>query len=778
MGDFSSMALDTELEQILRSNHSVQQEYRPRIFELPSDQIQLKELLVSDPCIEVVDCLYAQLRELVKVLQPQVKHTDESLEEAIINHLNGKKLNDYGVWVHYPWSRTLVHLLGEEEFALVRTDRNRNKITREEQLVLAEKKVGVIGLSVGQSVSLTMALERTFGEIRLADFDTLDLSNLNRIRSGARNLGLNKAVVTAREIAEIDPFLRVVCFTDGLTQANMDAFFSDGGNLDILVEECDSVDVKILARQKAKAMGIPVVMDSSDRGCLDVERFDLEPDRPILHGRIDHLDLDAARRPMSAEEKVPYMLPITGVETLSPRMKASVIELGRSISTWPQLATAVVLGGALAGDAVRRIALGQFRSSGRWHVDLDEQITDPEPQRKPPPPVPTAFALSPDLPERIQREQGPVPPSALALDHGLLERLVKAGAAAPSVGNGQPWSFVWSDRRLLLFHDMARSSSCWDQDHAWAHLALGACVENMVLQAHGCGLEVKVASGHGTHPTLYADLTFHPGGTIGGEPHEWDHLLDAVAHRRTYRAAGSKRHVPVEARTLLARTGSGAGLHYHWLDEEAQMQAVCGLVAIAERTRMMHPQGHHEYFGKQIRFTGPQNDPAEEGVAVGSLALPPMAEAAMRVLADPKAMDLLRQWNGGQAIGFLPAMHLGSSSALVLLTVDADASQQPHWEPGRAMQRFWLAAHQSGWGLQPLSSLIALKRTLAIDPGLFSTADATAVAGAYDRFERLFSLRGERPVCLFRLADPLVAHGRPRRRDITRLLHTHQPIHL
>ncbi|HPF91885.1 MAG TPA: hypothetical protein PLL57_14590, partial [Flavobacteriales bacterium] len=70
------------------------------------------------------------------------------------------------------------------EFALVRTDRNRNKITREEQAILSSKKVGVIGLSVGQSVSLTLALERSFGEIRLADHDTLELSNLNRIRSG------------------------------------------------------------------------------------------------------------------------------------------------------------------------------------------------------------------------------------------------------------------------------------------------------------------------------------------------------------------------------------------------------------------------------------------------------------------------------------------------------------------------------------------------------------------------------------------------------------------
>jgi hypothetical protein len=46
-------------------------------------------------------------------------------------------------------------------------------------------------------------------------------------------------------------------------------------------------------------------MDMSDRGCLDVERFDLEPDRPLMHGWIEHLDLDAAARPMSAEEKMP-----------------------------------------------------------------------------------------------------------------------------------------------------------------------------------------------------------------------------------------------------------------------------------------------------------------------------------------------------------------------------------------------------------------------------------------------------------------------------------------
>ncbi|MBS1940985.1 MAG: ThiF family adenylyltransferase, partial [Bacteroidetes bacterium] len=325
--------MEAPLEKLLEAPAHPDLSYHPRIFTLPGDEAALRALLREHKDIRVTDRMGAQLRELLKALNPSRKFTEESLKEAIHNHLSGSDLIRYGSWVHYPWSNHLVHLLGAVEFAVVRTDRNRNKITREEQAELAKKKIGVIGLSVGQSVSLTMAMERSFGEIRLADFDTLDLSNLNRIRTGVRHLGLNKAVITAREIAEIDPYLNVVCFTDGLTQANMDAFFTQGGKLDILVEECDSVDIKILARQKAKSLGIPVVMDMSDRGCLDVERFDLEPDRPIMHGWIDHLDLEAAKRPMSAEEKVPYMLPITGVETLSPRMKASVIELGQTIST-------------------------------------------------------------------------------------------------------------------------------------------------------------------------------------------------------------------------------------------------------------------------------------------------------------------------------------------------------------------------------------------------------------------------------------------------------------
>lgn len=366
----------TRLEALRGASAADPEAFRPVIFRLaqPSDQRALEGLLKHAPRITVHDELRAQLRELVKALQPAVKWTGGQLDEAVDAHLAGIPAELYGCWVHYPWSNRLVHLLDESEFARVRTDRNRNKITAEEQAILSTKRVGVIGLSVGQSVSLALAMERSFGELRLADFDTLELSNLNRIRSGVHHLGVNKAVNAAREIAELDPYLKVTTFTEGVNEENIDRFLTEGGKLDLLIEECDSVAVKIIARQKAKALRIPVVMETSDRGLIDVERFDLEPDRPILHGLVEHLDLPT-RFTLNPEENRALALAMIDPNQLSLRMRESIPLIGRNLSSWPQLASAIMLGGGAACDATRRILLGLPQASGRWFLDIAELMS-------------------------------------------------------------------------------------------------------------------------------------------------------------------------------------------------------------------------------------------------------------------------------------------------------------------------------------------------------------------------------------------------------------------
>lgn len=351
--------------------------YKPTLLRLdnPQDKDTFNGLFKNNQVSFVFDEIYAQLQELIKCKSPSLIITEAEYPELINKHLAGTDINEYGVWVYYPWNQRLVHLLDEDEFIEVRTNRNRNKITTEEQQILKTKKIGVVGLSVGQSIALTIAMERTCGELRLADFDTAELSNLNRIRTGVHNLGLNKTVIAAREILEIDPFLNVKIFVDGLTEGNMDSFFLENGKLDVFVEVCDGLDLKIISRFKAREYQIPVVMDTNDRGMIDVERFDTEPGRPIFHGLAEGLDPQTIKD-LTNEEKIPYILKMIGADTMSARLKASMLEVKKSINTWPQLASSVTLGGAATTDVCRRILLDQFHDSGRYYVDLDEIIGD------------------------------------------------------------------------------------------------------------------------------------------------------------------------------------------------------------------------------------------------------------------------------------------------------------------------------------------------------------------------------------------------------------------
>jgi hypothetical protein len=77
---------------------------------------------------------------------------------------------------------------------------------------------------------------------------------------------------------------------------------------------------------------------------------------------------------LTDQEKVPILGPMVGINDMSPKMKFSLSEIGKSITTWPQLASSVVLGGALVADTCRRIMLDQLRSSGRYYVDFEQLI--------------------------------------------------------------------------------------------------------------------------------------------------------------------------------------------------------------------------------------------------------------------------------------------------------------------------------------------------------------------------------------------------------------------
>ena len=52
------------------------------------------------------------------------------------------------------------------------------------------------------------------------------------------------------------------------------------------------------------------------------------------------------------------ILAMVDADRISPALAASIPEIGRTLSSWPQLASGVALGGALVTEAARRILLG------------------------------------------------------------------------------------------------------------------------------------------------------------------------------------------------------------------------------------------------------------------------------------------------------------------------------------------------------------------------------------------------------------------------------------
>ncbi|MBS1772401.1 MAG: Rv1355c family protein [Bacteroidetes bacterium] len=692
--------------------------YKPEFYRVKNteDRRRLEELLQNNNRIAIFDEIEGQLRELLKSKNPTIKIKADEYPHFIERHLNGCDIREYGVWVYYPWSHRLVHILDEEEFIYLRTAANRHKITEEERDVLATKKVGVIGLSVGQSVSLTLAMERACGELRLADFDTLELNNLNRIRTGLHNLGLRKVVSVAREIAEIDPFFKTVLYPEGITEENIHGFFTDGGKLDLVIDECDGVDVKILCRIKAKELQVPVVMEASDRGTVDVERFDLEPGRSIIHGWLDHLELDfnVLKKLKTAEEKLPYILPISGLETLSPRMKASMMEIEQSITTWPQLASAVTLGGAITTDVCRRIFLDQYHDSGRYFIDIEKLICDKEPAKNDEALIPVFYPgiSKQDMDSIIAGLNLDAIEEQVSPDDEVVKQMVDAALQAPTGGNSQPWKWRYKNGAVYLFRNAEYITALVDFQGTGSMIGFGAATENLVLKAHELGFDVKLDREPSDNKDLIAVFRFTKKQQPGLEPHAFDEVVTAIPHRFSNRIINERRPIDnTELAALQKVAASVPGASLQFVTEDDKIAAVADVMAKADRMRLMHKGGHLDF---SLELVWPENTKGDitRGLDIDTIDLTPSERVGFKIASDWTVINYLNKWNKGTGLERVTRKAALGASAIGLITMPS-FDHSHFFDGGRALERVWLAATKAGISFQPISiSLFLFNRMM------------------------------------------------------------------
>ncbi|WP_327100236.1 ThiF family adenylyltransferase [Nocardia vinacea] len=339
-----------------------------------NDSARIAELLAPGSGFRYVDAWDGCLPELVALDHPRLVAATRQARADMANHIASlRRSGPVARYIVFPWRRTVVKLPDAELFWRLRTARNRFLIETHEQRTWSETLIGIAGLSVG-AAALSVCSLTGARRFRLAERDTLGTTNLNRLAASVCDLGEPKLTLAQRRTLEVDPYTRIDAFSHGYVPEFADDFLGGHGTerLAVLLEEMDDLPMKFDIRRRAKAAGIPVVMvtDNGDNVLLDIERYDLDPAYPILHGRVEfaaHWSLAELGDPARRSRLVGAI--VGG--GLTSRLRYSLTQVGHTLPTWPQLGTAATMAGAVGALAARLIACGGGLRSGRYRVDLD-----------------------------------------------------------------------------------------------------------------------------------------------------------------------------------------------------------------------------------------------------------------------------------------------------------------------------------------------------------------------------------------------------------------------
>lgn len=353
----------------------------PEILDMSSEEdiIKLNKIYKNT---QVIDRYKQMLQEYLITENPELSHDIKGREEAFNNIVNVEDLGESnllhkGIWVYYPWSNKLIHCLDKNQFYKLRTSRNHDLVTSEEQIKLRDFNVGIIGLSVGQASALTLSISGMCEKMKLADPDIIQASNMNRMHATIEAICQKKTDYLAKKIYELNPFATLKLHPYLITENNIKSFIFDDFKLDLIIDAFDDIKMKIKLRIIAKKHKIPILMatDLGDGAIIDIERYDQNDNLPIFHGMIEENEMDGtSSKNIDYQELARIALKMIGPENIPKRMSDSIKLVGKKLAGHPQLALASFLGGSLIAYVVKKIALGRDIKTNRLYIAFDKLL--------------------------------------------------------------------------------------------------------------------------------------------------------------------------------------------------------------------------------------------------------------------------------------------------------------------------------------------------------------------------------------------------------------------
>lgn len=563
---------------------------------------------------------------------------------------------------------------------------------------LSHARIAIPGLGGAGGIHLITMVRAGIGRFHIADFDAFSIVNFNR-QYGARvdTIGCSKIEVMKRDALEINPFLDIQTFPEGVNRENLDRFLQ---GVDVVMDALDFFALKTRRAvfNRARELGIPVITSApigfgsatmffSPTGMGFDEYFDIHDDTPefeaILRFYIGLLPDQAHRR---------YG------ESRHIRLEAK---------SGPSLSVGVSLISATAGTEVLRVLLdrpgakpiphyrlvdlylgqqfeGRLRWGNRGWLQRMKLVVARSTMRS------KILAFRPWMKAPEWDRRGPVPSDVWTY-------ILNAALQAPSRDNTQPFRLVRDGDSIHLWPDFEKDRSYFNVRDIATWVAVGSAAENIQVAASAFGFSSEVVGPTSTDERVTVRLT---------QAHRtWDPLGEAIWDRETNRRLYRREPVSPEVLERLAgETHSFSGVRLSMVTETRAIRRLGEAVFASTRAGTRIPVIHAD-LQKRLRERAFESTEGGDGFTIKNYnPAGILGHIFLRVTRRPALFKLFRLLGVGYWIAAAKRRSILHSGAVGLLTTSQN-SAEGFFTAGRALQRIWLAATVSDLAVQPVSNL-------------------------------------------------------------------------
>lgn len=189
---------------------------------------------------------------------------------------------------------------------------------------IERKKVLLIGVGGVGSYALEALIRNGFFDITIVDFDTIDLSNLNRqLITDSTNIGKYKVDEAKKRALLINPNINIQAINEKLNKEKLRKLLNQ--NFDYIIDACDTLDVKFALMENSlhysykliSSMGTAKKTDPTKLEITTLDKTNNDPIARLLRNKVRKAHINKKIYVVSSTE-VPKQINMLGTANLVP----------------------------------------------------------------------------------------------------------------------------------------------------------------------------------------------------------------------------------------------------------------------------------------------------------------------------------------------------------------------------------------------------------------------------------------------------------------------------